>query len=81
MPPVHDDPPSESKLKQVGDAAADAFVDAAIGEAIAVTINGASKVASAALEIISGTGQVAADCGAAAIEAACQAAGSIVDGV
>ena len=77
MPPAQVEPPSESKLKQ----AAEALGEAVIGQVFEGAIDGAAKVMSVAVDAISGAGELAADCGSAAVEAACQAAGSALDGL
>lgn len=77
MPSAQVEPPSESKLKQ----AAEALGDAVIGQVFEGVIDGAAKVMSGAVDAISGVGELAADCGSAAVEAACQAAGSVLDGL
>lgn len=70
MPSAQIEPPSESKPKQ----AAEALGDAVIGQVFEGIIDGAAKV-------MSGAGELAADCRSAVVEAACQVAGSVLDGL
>ena len=83
--PAPNEPPGESKLKQV----AEAVADGVIHQAIQGLVDGAAKVVTGAADAISGAGQVAADCGSAAVNVAvdvavnvaCQVAGSVLDGL
>ena len=77
MDPSQDEPPSENKLKQAGEAIADGV----IGQAFEAVIDGASKAIAGTVDALSDAGQVAADCGSAAVEVACQGAGSVLDGL
>ena len=63
-------PTGEDHDKGVGREIADGIVEEVLG-----------AVADIALQAITSAGQVAADCGSAVAEAACTAAGSLLDGL
>ncbi len=61
---------AEDNGKSIGREVADGVVEEILG-----------AVADVALQAITSAGQIAVDCGSAAAEAACSAAGSLLDGL
>lgn len=77
MVPPEDAPQTESKLKQFGDA----VLDGVITQAVELAVDAASGAVAGAADLLSSAGQLTADCGSAAVDVVCQAAGSALDGV